>query len=255
MSLARVHDEVARCIGRMLVICVLVMTVVVCLRCPAASQDQSGVTAGEFVVEPSTLIALGFEWYIDGDANRNASVAVSYRKKGTTEWKQGLPLFRLNGERTVTGLLNPDTPSGHGYRVIQTDSMAFTYVAPNMFAGSIFDLEPDTEYECRFRLSDPDGVSGVSEHEVTVRTRKEPEPAKGGHVYHVYSVGYSGPRIEPSFDGLLAGYYTAAIGGDWYDAFPPRVQPGDTIIVPRGSIKISDSAMATNSSQAGRNAA
>jgi len=188
-------------------------------------------------VEPPTLIALGFEWYIEGDANRNASVAVFYRKKGTTEWKQGLPLFRLNGERTVTGLLNPDEPTGRGYRVIQTDSMAFTYVAPNMFAGSIFDLESDTEYECRFRLSDPDGVSGVSEHEVTVRTRKEPEPAKGGHVYHVYPVGYSGPRIEPSFDGLLAAYYTAAIGGDWYDAFPPRVQPGDTIIVHAGLYK------------------
>src|SRR5215831_2173824 len=237
MFLARFFHEVTRRSFRMLLICVSLMSVVVCLRFPAASQDQTGVTAGEFVVEPPTLIALGFEWYIDGDANRNASVVVSYRKKGTTEWKQGLPLFRLNGERTVTGLLNPDDPSGPGHRVIQTDTMAFTYVAPNMFAGSIFDLEPDTEYECRFHLSDPDGVSGVSEHQVTVRTRKEPEPAKGGHVYHVYSVGYSGPRIEPSFDGLLAGYYTAAIGGDWYDAFPPRVQPGDTIIVHAGLYK------------------
>src|SRR5215471_13073636 len=121
MSLARVHDEVARCIGRILVICVLVMTAVVCLRCPAASQDQSGVTAGEFVVEPSTLIALGFEWYIDGDANRNASVAVSYRKKGSTEWKQGLPMFRLNGERTVTGLFNDD-PSAK--RIMSPDANA-----------------------------------------------------------------------------------------------------------------------------------
>ncbi len=33
-------------------------------------------------------------------------------------------------------------------------------VSPNMFAGSILDLEPDTEYEARFVMSDPDGVEG-----------------------------------------------------------------------------------------------
>jgi len=234
MFLTRVCDEIGQRIFRMFLISLAVVSVVAFLRHPAASQDQNRVTAGEFVVEPPTLIALGFEWYIDGDANRNASVSVSYRKKGTTEWKRGLPLFRLNGERTVTGLFNDDPSS---YRIMRPDAMAFTYVAPNMFAGSIFDLEPDTEYECRFRLSDPDGVQGVNEHIVTVRTRKEPQPAKDGHVYHVYPVGFSGQRIEPSFDGLLAAYYTSAIGGDWFNAFPPRVQPGDTIVVHAGLYK------------------
>jgi hypothetical protein len=32
------------------------------------------VVPGEVVVEPPTLINLGFEWFIEGDANRNASV-------------------------------------------------------------------------------------------------------------------------------------------------------------------------------------
>ena len=36
----------------------------------------------------------------------------------------------------------------------------FDVVSPNMFAGSIFDLEPDTLYEARFVLSDPDGLLG-----------------------------------------------------------------------------------------------
>ena len=31
-------------------------------------------------------------------------------------------------------------------------------MAPEMFAGSIFDLDPDTEYEARFEMRDPDGV-------------------------------------------------------------------------------------------------
>ena len=36
---------------------------------------------------------------IDGDANRNASVDVSYRRQGTAEWTRGMPLLRLQGER------------------------------------------------------------------------------------------------------------------------------------------------------------
>jgi hypothetical protein len=38
------------------------------------------VTAGELVVEYPTVINVGFEWHIDGDANRNASVGVSFRR-------------------------------------------------------------------------------------------------------------------------------------------------------------------------------
>jgi len=61
------------------------------------------VTAGEFIVDPPTLINLGFEWRIEGDDNRNASVDVSYRKKGETQWKQALPLMRLQHEEIYQG--------------------------------------------------------------------------------------------------------------------------------------------------------
>jgi len=54
---------------------------------------QTTTTAGEFSVEPPTLLSLGFDWKIAGDDNRNASVDVSYRKKGETTWKKGLPLL------------------------------------------------------------------------------------------------------------------------------------------------------------------
>lgn len=40
----------------------------------AAAPEDAKVTPGEFVIEHPTLINLGFEWHIDGDANRNASV-------------------------------------------------------------------------------------------------------------------------------------------------------------------------------------
>ena len=50
----------------------------------SAVQAQSGTVAGELYAEPPTLISLGFEWSIQGDANRNATASVSSRKLGDT---------------------------------------------------------------------------------------------------------------------------------------------------------------------------
>ena len=115
-------------------------------RVVTAAAAGGAVTAGEFIVDPPTLINLGFEWFVQGDDNRNASVEVSYRKQGTTDWKPALPMLRLQGERIKQG--------------DQID-----VVSPNMFAGSILDLEPNTAYEARFVLRDPDGVSGQADED------------------------------------------------------------------------------------------
>lgn len=171
----------------------------------------------EFVTEPPTLISLGFEWRIDGDDNRNAEVAVSYRRKGEQAWKQGLPLLRIGGERI--------------------NENSFYYITPHMLAGSIFDLEPGAEYECRFVLTDRDGVDGKAENIVTVRTRPEPKPFAGGRVFHVYPNGYNGKKEEPAFTGLLGAYYTGSNGADYFNSYPARVQPGDTILVHAGLYK------------------
>ncbi len=208
----------------------------------------TGVTAGAFFVERPTLENLGFEWRITGDPQRHASVQVAYRKKGDSAWKKGLPLMRLQHEDDNSANCvapgggppgsapPPPPPPGSVPRPICWTG-AYTYFAPNMFAGSIFDLQPDTEYEARFTLVDPDGVKGVAVKTVTVRTRAEPQPAKDGRVFHVYPFGYTGPRQEPSFTGLLQAYYVDSNGGDWYNAFPPRVRPGDTILVHAGTYK------------------
>jgi hypothetical protein len=76
-----------------------------------------------------------------------------------------------------------------------------------MFSGSILNLEPGTEYECRFVLSDPDGVKGAKEKILFARTSTEPQPAGAGHVYHVYPYGYAGNKQQPAFVGLLSAYY------------------------------------------------
>lgn len=183
------------------------------LVCAAGAADS--VAPGRFVVERPTLICLGFEWRIAGDENRNASVAVSYRKSGEGEWKQALPLLRLGGERVFRQDLGLD------------------YTVPEMFAGSILDLEPDTEYEARFEMRDPDGVRGEAVRTAKARTRGEPKAAADGRVLHVYPPAWRGPRQEPAFTGLKAAYFGSG-NGDWNVLSERRVRAGDVILVHAG---------------------
>ena len=191
---------------------------------PAAPSPNATI-AGELVIEPATLINLGFEWFIQGDANRNAAVSVSFRKTGETSWRPALPLLRLHGERI--------------YAESRVD-----VIAPNMFAGSVLDLEPGTTYEVRLAMADPDGVTGPSTSRaneevrvVSVRTRAEPVPYRGGRNLHVYPHGFKGKKIEPSFEGLMCAYNEWCAGTDWATSGRPRVRPGDTIVVHAGVYK------------------
>jgi len=182
------------------------------LSCAAGAETGAKIKPGELVVDPPTLINLGFEWLVEGDENHNAKVDVFYRKQGETQWKQGLPLLRLHGER------------------IYQNQGVFDVVSPNMFAGSILDLEPNTPYEARFVMTDPDGFQGQGGQSVTkvvtVRTRPEPIPTD-----------YKGTKVEPAFDGLMCAYNYYCGGGDTVTAGRPRVKPGDVILVHAGTYK------------------
>ena len=173
----------------------------------------------EFIIEPPTLLCAGFQWTISGDENRNAKVNVRFRKKGEQAWKEGLPLLRIGGEKIY----------GHEQR--------WVYTTENMFAGSIFNLEPGSLYECDFTLTDPDGIDGPDRHTFFVETKSEPMPYAHGRVYHVYPPGYDGPRQTPSFTGLNEAYYGGGNTGDWWNVPEPRVQPGDVILVHAGLYK------------------
>jgi hypothetical protein len=194
----------------------------------ARAEAQTTTVAGEFTVEPPTLLSLGFDWKITGDDNRNAAVEVSYRKRGEAAWKKGLPLLRLQREWVNGGppqaTDNPLQPR-----------FPFDWVVPNMFSGSILNLEADTEYECRFVMTDPDGIRGETTKTVTVRTRKEPMPASGGKTYHVYPVDWKGEKQEPAFTGLMSAYYMGTSHYDYENAWPARVKPGDVILVHAGT--------------------
>lgn len=177
-----------------------------------------GVEPLRFHVEHPTLLNLGFEWSIRGDDNRNATVAVKFREAGQAAWREGLPLVRIGGERVFR----------------QRENLEYT--VPHGFAGSILNLKPDTEYECEFVMSDPDGVTGEARRVVKVRTRKEPMPATMGRVLHVYPPDYQGPKVEPAFTSILQAYYGAGLG-DWSVVWERQAKPGDTILLHVGLYK------------------
>jgi hypothetical protein len=176
---------------------------------------QNSTKPGRFHVEQPTLLNLGFEWTIEGDANRNATVDVRFRKAGAANWRPALPLLRIGGERV--------------YR----DRESMTYTVPQGFAGSILNLEPATSYECEFTLRDPDGVTGQAQQRVTAATRAEPKPYAGGRVLHVYPNDHEGPKQEPGFIGFKAAYYGEG-RGDWTAVRMTKAQPGDTILIHAG---------------------
>jgi len=81
----------------------------------------NSVKADQLNVERPTLISEGFDWRIDGDDNRNATVTVKYRKKGDSAWKEGLPFLRAvrtlengGGGRPVLSGLSPFSPEIQG---------------------------------------------------------------------------------------------------------------------------------------------
>jgi hypothetical protein len=191
----------------------------------AARAADNAVTTGNFVIERPTLKSLGFEWKITGDENRNAAVAVTYRKVGEGKWRPALPLFRMGGE-----FIAGPKPQYGGLNY-------YNYTVPPGFAGSVLNLAADTAYEVHFVMSDPDGVQGEAEKTVTVRTRKLPAPASGGRVYHVYPFSHKAPLGPDSFTGLLAAYFMGADESDHNNVFATRVRPGDVILVHAGVYK------------------
>jgi len=150
------------------------------------------VKSGKFVIETPTLHSLGFEWYLEGDDNRNATVAVSYRKRGDAEWWKALPLLRIGGEK-VAGVA--------GW---------YLHTCPHMFAGSIFDLDPGTKYEVRLAMEDPNG--GGTEKRVTTSTKPVPRMFEGGKRLHVYAKGHQGQKTQPAFEDLRTAFEAAGRG-------------------------------------------
>jgi len=140
----------------------------------AAAGEYASKPLGEPVLELPTLHSLGVYWIVGGDENKNARIGFEYRKPGGEEWKQGRNLFRVEKGAHKT--------EKFGSRLNVPDDAW-------LFAGSLVMLEPDTPYELRLRLNDPDG--GSTEKLLSASTIAEPV-ARGQQPYEG-----EGPVLPP----------------------------------------------------------
>jgi len=159
---------------------------------------RDDIVPGEFIVDAPTLENLGFRWYVEGDSNGNAAVQVSYRRKGEEKWREAQPMLRVRHE--IATLFSRRNRHSH-------------YRTGNLFAGSVMFLEPGTEYEARFVMSDRDGGAPNEPKVVTVSTRSEPHAWANGRTLHVYPKGFQGQRATAgAFDSITSAYEAARPG-------------------------------------------
>ncbi len=59
-------------------------------------------------------------------------------------------------------------------------------------------------------------------------------PQREGRLTTYIPIGWNKPKQQPAFTGLMAAYYMGSAHFDYENAFPPRVQPGDVILVHAG---------------------
>jgi len=147
----------------------------------------------------ATIHSIGIEWEITDDDNHNAICLTSYRKQGSSTWKQAMPLYRVD--------YAPPKP---------VNGMSRHF---NGFAGSVLFLDPATNYEVRLTLTDPDGAT--EERIETVSTRAIPVKPVNGRTFHIVpgNGGGDGSSSSP-FAGIKAAQLQA--------------QPGDIFLLHAG---------------------
>ncbi len=144
---------------------------------------SAGLALADNVVHPGvpvfdrpTLTTLGVQLPITGDDNLNASVTVRYRKTGANTWRQALPLFRVHPENTTSWTVAPQ------------------------FAGSVFDLRPNTSYDIELHVIDPDGpVDKI--FTMTTTTRPVPSDPVNPRLVNVSDVNGLLAAIRDSLPG------------------------------------------------------
>jgi hypothetical protein len=170
----------------------------------ARAADRASADTAPQLDRP-TLHSLGVYWVIRGGLDRNRSIGLDYRKAGTTSWRAGAPLFRVERGAHRIG--------GRGSRIDVKDGW--------LLAGSVLGLEPGTSYEIRLTLQGSDASRGnaqesaVATRLVRARTRSEPKLPAGMRTRHVVagsgSGGGSGTAADP-FRGLESAQKAAAPG-------------------------------------------
>ena len=154
----------------------------------AASQaaSQPVDAPGEPVLEEPTLHCLGAYWIVAGDEKKEFRIDMEYRKGGETDWRKSMPMFRVrkgdSTQRKHEAQLNPPADAW-------------------LFAGSVVNLTPGTDYELKLTLVKPDGAK--IEKILKSRTASEPVDPPDPRICHVVpgNGGGDGSEKDP-YQGL-----------------------------------------------------
>jgi len=161
-----------------------------------ARASDNGIVVGDIEFDESTIHTIGLSLRIlSGDQSFNASARATYRPLGSSVWYEALPPQRV---RTDTLSQRDPTP----------------FPIAEQFAGSIFDLAADTDYEIVLDIADLEGGHAVRKG--TVRTRPDPpEGPKSPHVVHIHSDGGLSDALSAAKPGdvivLAGGVYAGPI--------------------------------------------
>ncbi len=199
--------------------CVTIVAVLCALTAagPAAEAGDPDVIVPASPVVTPTLNCIGIFWPVEGDEDGDAVCAVSYRRPGTAEWRSALPLHRkppavVDLEKSTAGPRPIRFLGGIARWNRSTQAYALAHWRANYLAGSIFHLEPSTEYEILLRLADPDTPQSFEEL-IRITTRGAP------------ALNPPGRRIEVNGAEGAAGIAAALA----------EAQPGDTIALHAGT--------------------
>ena len=164
---------------------------------------QDTLSPGSVSIDPQTLTAVGVQWFVSGDDNRDATVSVRYREQGAAAWKDGPPLFRVHPE-TVTG-----------------------WSVSEQFAGSVFDLAPDTTWEIELHAVDPDGADQTEV--VLAETRAVPVDPPNPNVVSVTTTA----ELQTALGSAAPGDVIALANGDYDGPFQMYASgtAGDPIVI------------------------
>jgi hypothetical protein len=113
----------------------------------ATTITDNTIYTGVLQLNP-TFHSIGIALKFTGDANKNATAALEFKKTSESSWRKGLDLWG-----------------------VYEDDPAFT-----LFSGSSLLLESDTQYDVKITIADPDSVVGNAIVTGSVRTQADAIP-------------------------------------------------------------------------------
>ncbi|WAS95991.1 MYXO-CTERM sorting domain-containing protein [Nannocystis punicea] len=153
---------------------------------PALAADDLVIV--ETVLDRPTVVTLGVQVLISDDDDRDAAIDLRYRVMGAADWQVGAPLYRVRPE-------------------------VVNMQVPQQFAGSVFDLRPDTTYELELHAHDPDGLDET--WTVTATTRPVPGDPAAPNVIPVGDAGELGDALGAAEPGDVIELAEGTYHGTW----------------------------------------